>query len=297
MARIYFVTLAKDTPNPFRPKRRVGRRRAAEEGRQEGREEGQDPTGGEGRPRRASRTASLAPAGQAGELPQPQLGRQHALLHRQRQPATRGRSSCIFDLAAKKETSLGNVGGYEISADGKKMIVSQGRQVRHHRPAEGHRSAIGEPLNLSGMEVKLDRKAEWKQIFNECWRQMRDFFYDPDMHGVDWPAMRKKYEPLVAHVEHRADLTYVIGEMIGELNIGHAYVGGGELPEVRKVQQGLLGAELARDPKTGYFQIAKILKGANWDPDAALAARPRSASTSKDGRLHRRRQRQARRTR
>ena len=85
------------------------------------------------------------------------------------------------------------------------------------------------------MEVQLDRQAEWQQIFNECWRQMRDFFYDPDLHGVDWTAMRKKYEPLVEHVKHRADLTYIIGEMIGELNIGHAYVGGGDIPRSASV--------------------------------------------------------------
>jgi tricorn protease len=125
---------------------------------------------------------------------------------------------------------------------------------------------IGEPLNLSGLEVQLDRRAEWKQMFHESWRQLRDFFYDPGLHGVDWDAVRKKYEPLVEHVAHRADLTYVIGEMIGELNAGHAYVGGGELPEVRRVQQGLLGAEFRRDEKTGFFQIARILPGENWNP-------------------------------
>src|SRR5207302_1840343 len=97
------------------------------------------------------------------------------------------------------------------------------------------------------------------------WRQMRDFFYDPNMHGVDWPAVRKKYEPLVAHVQHRADLTYLVGEMIGELNTGHTYVGGGEMPKVDRIPTGLLGAELKRDDATKYYQIAKILKGANWD--------------------------------
>src|SRR5258708_28910269 len=84
-------------------------------------------------------------------------------------------------------------------------------------------------LNLSGLQVRLDRQAEWQQIFNECWRQMRDFFYDPHMHGIDWKAMRQRYAPLVKHVNHRADLSYIIGEMIAELNAGHAYVGGGEL--------------------------------------------------------------------
>jgi tricorn protease len=125
--------------------------------------------------------------------------------------------------------------------------------------------SVGEGLNLSGLEMRLDRRAEWKQIFNECWRQMRDFFYAPNMHGVDWPAVRKKYEPLVDHVHHRADLTYIIGEMIGELSAGHTYVGGGDEPKPTRIPMGLLGAELKADP-TGYYKITKILKGANWDP-------------------------------
>ncbi|MHB9009936.1 MAG: S41 family peptidase, partial [Limisphaerales bacterium] len=120
-------------------------------------------------------------------------------------------------------------------------------------------------LNLSGLKVQLDRQAEWNQIYAECWRQMRDFLYAPNLHGVDWPAMRQRYQPLLAHVRHRADLTYVIGEMIGELNLGHAYVGGGDMPKPARVAQGLLGAEIVRDA-SGYPRITRILRGQNWDP-------------------------------
>src|SRR5262249_7818183 len=170
----------------------------------------------------------------------------------------------MYDLAARKETALGSVSGFEISADNKKMLVSQeGKYGIIDLPKST--VTINEPLNLSGMEMRLDRHQEWRQIFHECWRQMRDFFYDPDMHGVDWKAMRAKYEPLVPHVGHRADLTYVIGEMIAELNAGHAYVGGGDMPHPSRLSPGLLGAKLRRDP-SGYYKIVKILKGANWDP-------------------------------
>ncbi len=127
------------------------------------------------------------------------------------------------------------------------------------------RSTVSEGLNLSGMEMKLDHQKEWNQIFHECWRQMRDFFYDPNLHGVDWKAMRTRYEPLLPHVNHRADLTYVIGEMISELNAGHAYVGGGDMPHPDRIKQGLLGARIVRDPATGYYQIGKILRGVSWD--------------------------------
>ena len=177
----------------------------------------------------------------------------------------------MYDLAARKETALGSVSGFEISADGKKMLVSQDGKYGIIDLPKGP-VTIGEPLNLSGMEMQLDRQEEWKQIFNECWRQMRDFFYDPNMHGVDWKAMRDKYEPLVPHVNHRADLTYIIGEMIGELNVGHAYVGGGDMPQPPRIPTGLLGAELRRDPATGYYQIAKILSGEQLGREAAFAA-------------------------
>jgi tricorn protease len=93
---------------------------------------------------------------------------------------------------------------------------------------------------------------------------MKYFFYDPNMHGVDWNAVKARYLPLAEAVNHRADLTYVIGEMIGELSTGHTYVGGGDLPRPRKVKVGRLGARFERDAKTGYCKIVKILKGQNW---------------------------------
>ena len=94
---------------------------------------------------------------------------------------------------------------------------------------------------------------------------MRDFFFDPNLHQVDWPAMRQRYLPLVAHVRHRADLTYIIGEMIGELNAGHAYVGGGDMPKAERVPMGLLGAQFERHA-SGAYRVKRILPGQNWDP-------------------------------
>ncbi|OPZ82689.1 MAG: hypothetical protein BWY77_00042 [bacterium ADurb.Bin431] len=162
-----------------------------------------------------------------------------------------------------KETELGQIDGYEISADLKKMIVRQGSTYAII-DLPSAKIEIKEKLNLTGMEVNLDRKAEWQQIYNESWRQMRDFFYAPNMHGVDWRAVRDKYAPLLPYVEHRADLSYLIGEMIGELGAGHTYVGGGDLPKPRRIKLGLLGARLSKDPRSGYFRIDRILKGENW---------------------------------
>ena len=187
---------------------------------------------------------------------------------RSRGPQSGGPQSQLlaFDFNNLRETDLGECSGYEISADGRKMLVrSDGVLAIIDVPVAP--LAIKERLNLSGMTVMLDREAEWRQIFRECWRQMRDFVYAPNLHGVDWPKMRATYEPLVPHVKHRADLTYVIGEMISELNLGHCYVGGGDYPSPgpEHIPVGQLGAKLQRDPKSGYYRIQQILKGQNWD--------------------------------
>ena len=105
------------------------------------------------------------------------------------------------------------------------------------------------------MKVKVDHHAEWNQIFNEAWRQMRDFYFAPNMSGVDWENVRKNYEPLVAFVNHRADLTYILGEMIGELSTGHTYVGGGEMPHAERIKTGLLGAKIERDPVSNTIAL------------------------------------------
>jgi len=110
----------------------------------------------------------------------------------------------------------------------------------------------------------VDYLSEWKQIYDESWRQMRDFFYVENMHGLDWKAMHDKYAVLVPYVRHRDDLTYLIGELIGELNIGHAYVQSGDRPEPKRIKTGLLGAQVSTDP-SGYFKITRILDGANWN--------------------------------
>ena len=170
----------------------------------------------------------------------------------------------MYDLAEKKETDLGNISGYEISADQKKMIISkEGAYAIIDLPKAPIK--IEDKLDLSQMEVILDPRAEWDQIFEECWRQMKYFFYAPNMHGVDWPAMKLRYRPLARAVNHRADLTYVIGELIGELSAGHTYVGGGDMPTPKKIKVGMLGAIFERDAQTGYYRIAKILRGENWD--------------------------------
>ena len=170
----------------------------------------------------------------------------------------------LFDLEKEKETELGEVAGFRVSADRKKMLVKVGSDLAILDLPSAKLDLTDRKLSLSDLKVRLDRRAEWNQIYNECWRQMRDFLFDPKLHGVDWAGMRRRYEPLLAHVQHRADLTFIIGEMIGELNIGHAYVGGGDLPKPERIPLGLLGAVIQPDA-SGYFRIERILRGHNWD--------------------------------
>jgi len=187
-----------------------------------------------------------------------------ALYYMRRGSRDNGAQLCRYDLKEREEKELGNIAGYELSADRKKMLVAAHGKYAIIDTPKGNVD-MTKALDLSGMEVNLDKRAEWTQVFNECWRQMREFFYVPNMHGVDWRAMRQRYAPLVAHVNHRADLTYIIGELIGELNAGHTYVGGGQQPRAKRIEMGLLGAEVQYDADSGYCQISKILRGQNWD--------------------------------
>ncbi|HUR31642.1 MAG TPA: PDZ domain-containing protein, partial [Saprospiraceae bacterium] len=167
-----------------------------------------------------------------------------------------------YNLKDKKEFEIGQFNNYVISADRKKMLLKKDDAFAIvDLPKD--KVTMDKKVDLSNMKLLVDRKKEWEQIFNEAWRQMRDFFYDPGMHGVDWAAMKAKYQTLLPYVNSRLDLTYIIGEMIAELSVGHAYVGGGDTEKADRIQTGLLGAELSRDA-SGYFHIDKVLKGENW---------------------------------
>jgi len=168
-----------------------------------------------------------------------------------------------FDLNKQEETELGKNLNYCISANGKKMLVKDG----------GRWAIIDLPdskispktyLDLSEMQVWVDYAQEWKQIYDEAWRQMRDFFYVENMHGLNWQAIHDKYAVLVPYVRHRDDLTYIIGEMIGELNVGHAYINSGQKPKADRIPLGLLGAKLSKDA-SGFFRVDSIYKGANYN--------------------------------
>lgn len=288
MQRVYFVTLAKATANPFAPKNDEAAmpKEEKKDNAEDKKEDKAPPKNDDPKPEKKEDKPQPKPItvdldgimGRVLSLPvQPAqyfaLRSVGGAVYYQRVVAgaggpgggRRGAALCSFDLAAPmpKETLLGSISGYEISADGKKMIIVRDDTYSIIDLPRGPLPERTEPLNLSGLQVQLDRHAEWTQIYHECWRQMRDFFYVENMHGVDWPAMRKKYEPLLPFINHRADLSYVIGEMIAELNCGHAYVGGGDLPTVNRIPMGLLGARYQK--VANGFKITRILPGDNWN--------------------------------
>ncbi|MBF0576929.1 PD40 domain-containing protein [Dysgonomonas sp. GY617] len=177
----------------------------------------------------------------------------------------KGGSSFVFDLRTQKEETIAEGATIYIENYDKKALFLKNKQVFVTNIPAG-KVDLKDPVNLSNMKITTDYPQEWAQIFNEAWRVYRDGFYVENMHGVDWKAIKEKYAVLLPYVKNRLDLNYVIGEMIGELNCGHAYVNPGEVDRPERINTGLLGAEISRD-KSGFFRIEKILQGASWSKD------------------------------
>ncbi len=174
-----------------------------------------------------------------------------------------------FELKTRKvEKILENIGSFFLSLDGEKMLYRQKDQwsiAKAAKPAEGPpKPGEGGPLKLEALEAYVDPRAEWKHMYDEVWRDERDFFYDPGLHGLDLPAVKKRYEPYLDGVASRDDLNYLFEEMLGEMTVGHMFVGGGDRPEVKKVKVGLLGADYRIE--NGRYRFARVYNGENWNP-------------------------------
>ncbi len=170
----------------------------------------------------------------------------------------------------ESETLTRGVLRIEMDASGDKLLlVKPGSKLAI---AEAGKKLEVEPVELSGLRMKVDPGIEWPQIFNDAWRMERDFFYDPAMHGVDWTAVRAKYAPLVPYVGRREDLNTLIVQMIAELGVGHNRAGGGDLYANHSAHPGLLGADFTLT--NGRYRIARIYDGGLWNPQlsAPLAA-------------------------
>jgi len=169
-----------------------------------------------------------------------------------------------FDLQEREEkTIVADVDGFELSADGKKLLVWKKDKYAIVDPKPDQK--LEKTLATSEMSLRVDPVAEWRQMFNDAWRFERDYFYDPNMHGVDWKAMRERYGTLLDDAVTRFDVHFVIGELIGELSSSHTYRGGGDLEQGLKRGVGMLGVDFALE--NGAYRIKRILRGAPWDAE------------------------------
>ncbi len=170
-----------------------------------------------------------------------------------------------YHLSERESVSwLSPVNYYSISADGNKLLYrSQNRWGVVD--TKGTPSVGDGQINTGDLQMKINPKDEWQQIFDEAWRIYRDYVYVENMHGADWEEVYNKYKPLVEHVRHRNDLNHVLSIMGGEVSMGHSYVSGGDMPDIDRDPAGLLGADLEIDNER--YRIKKIYTGENWNPD------------------------------
>jgi tricorn protease len=196
-----------------------------------------------------------------------------------------GRILHKFDVCTRKtDKLLDNVGGFAISSNGEKVLYEQlpppnpmagpGGPPPHGTWSIKPVDAIGKPgepgkpdgtLHTEAMKIYVDPRAEWEQMFREVGRIERDFFYDPNLHGANLKALMAQYQPFVDNVMSRADLNYIFADMLGEITAQHVYIFGGERPEVKQVNVGLLGADYTIDHDR--YRFAKVYYGENWNPD------------------------------
>jgi tricorn protease len=273
MAGIYFVTLQKDTENPFEPENDEVKIKAENVDKENADGKKGKDAGKDEKAEKEDELLKIDFDGIAGRIIDLPIDAGNywninvigdKVYYSYTKSGGNGAVVKMYDLDKKKETEIGKLRIFLISADKKKVMVSQGQKwAVIDLPSSTVK--IEDFLDLSGMKTWVDLRAEWNQIFNEAWRQMRDFFYAPNMHGLDWKTIRDKYAVLLPYVNNRNDLNYIIGEMIGEINIGHAYISGGDKPEPDRIATGLLGAKLIRH-ESGYYRIDEILMGENWVP-------------------------------
>ncbi len=171
----------------------------------------------------------------------------------------------LFSLEDREESTLATgVSGYALARDGSKALVRDGDAWTLYdvKPKGGENKTV----STAGLEADIDPRAEWRQIFFEVWRRYRDFFYVPNMHGYDWNALRERYAAWLPYVAHRSDLNYLIGEMIAELNVGHAYIAGGDYDVPSRPDVALPGATLELDLASGLYRVERVLPGHNQEP-------------------------------
>ncbi|HVT60077.1 MAG TPA: PDZ domain-containing protein [Thermoanaerobaculia bacterium] len=169
----------------------------------------------------------------------------------------------LYNVKEQKESViLDGINEYDLSADGKKVLFHKGDNWGIADAKAGQKATEG-LLPLDKLVLQIHPREEWQQMYVDAWRIMRDWFYDPGMNGIDWKAMRDRYAALLPYLADREDLDFILSEIGGEISAGHVYVARGDEAEPRRVEGGLLGAEIEPD-SSGAFRVTKIFAGENW---------------------------------
>ena len=192
-------------------------------------------------------------------------------------PFSQGASVHRFDLKERRaDVVVGGIDFFEMARDGKKYLYSQKGSWRigtlkpmppAGAPAPPPAPGPGSDKTMPTQDIQIRVKPleEWRQMYREAWRIEREFFYDPNLHGLDLEWAQKKYAPYVEAVASRTDLNYLFAEMLGEITVGHLGVGGGDIPRAKRVATGLLGADYVVE--NGRYRFSRIYSGENWNPD------------------------------
>lgn len=272
---VYVAVLDKTLPSPLAPKSDEEKDAAKKEEKADG-DEGKDDKDKKDEPKPArvdfegldqrvlalpipARNYTGLVAGKSGELflledaPVLGFGGQGSIVHK-------------FTLESRKTEKLyeGQGAHFRVSHDGEKMLLHKGPTWTIASTAKAPEPGAG-ALALDGVKIYVDPRAEWRQMFHEVWRIQRDFFYDPNLHGLDLQAAIRRHEPSLDGIAHRADLSYLFNEMLGDLTVGHLFIAGGDRPEVEGVAAGLLGADYAVE--NGRYRFARVYGGENWNPE------------------------------
>lgn len=178
--------------------------------------------------------------------------------------AADGQSSIkYYDIDKREEKTIMDADGYTLAANGEKMLVAKSGSYAIVSVGEGQK--MENPLRVNEMTMTVDPREEWKQIFTDAWRLERDYFYDPNMHGVDWNFVKIRYMKMLDGATTREEVDFIIGEMIGELSASHTYHGGGDVEHPKSASVGYLGVDWQADGD--YYKIKKIIHGAAWDAE------------------------------
>jgi tricorn protease len=274
---LYAVALRKDTPNPFPPESdEVGVTKEGEEPKKAADEKKEDDQKKPAKKKEPVRIDFDGLGARVARVPLPAENYRNLvvtkeyLVYAKEGAPYYGRESfpdtalAIFSLRDRKETVLDEkIEGFAVSQDGKKALVKHEHNAFKLLDVKPEGKASPKAVSTEGLMVDRVPKEEWVEIFNEVGRRYRDFFYVANMHGYDWNALLAQYRPLVDFVANRSDLNYVLGELVAELSVGHAYLQGGDFEIPKRPQVALPGARIELDPAASRYRITKIYRGQN----------------------------------